>query len=281
MIWRTIGFDKNKKLFENLVRKDRLGHAYLFSGQEMIGKKTFALELANLVTGQSTPDIYLISAAGSESGQTIAIEEIRKIKNDVSLSPSEGRYKFIIIDDANLMTAEAQNALLKVLEEPNPSSILILVTANSEALLPTVISRCEEIRFQPHPKMLLEAHIKNSKLSKNKTDFLIEFADGRLGLMMKVIEEDSFDEIKSSVEELMRLAKIDINERFIAAQKLTDDKNKVLLSKHVLYWILYLRTRLNEPKAHKILKNLLVLHSIIGKPQFNQRLALESFLVSL
>lgn len=79
----------------------------------------------------------------------------------------------------------------------------------------------------------------------------------------------------------MYLIKSDINERLTIAQKLTDEKNKAELPKKVLYWMLYLRMRLNEPKTHKILKNLLVLYEVINKPQFNQRLALENFLVSL
>src|SRR3989344_2267318 len=293
MAWQTIGFDKNKKFFETVIKNGQLGHAYLFIGQEMIGKRTFALELAHfLLRGSaskyleaeplSNTDILFVNSANSESGQTISIEEARKIKNFVSLSPyAAGPYKFIIVDDAHLMTAEAQNALLKVLEEPNPSSIFILVSANSESLLPTIVSRCQEIKFQPHPRELAESILANAKLSKTNHDFLADFANGRIGLIKKIIEEKSFDEVKDSVEEVMHLIKSDINERLTIAQKLTDEKNKAELLKKVLYWMLYLRTRLNEPKTHKILKNLLVLHETISKPQFNQRLALENFLVSL
>lgn len=294
MIWQTAGFDKNKKFFETVIKSGQLSHAYLFTGQEMIGKRTFTLELANkillggptakylVVEPLNNPDILFINSASSESGQTIAIEGVRKIKNFVSLSPyAAGPYKFIIIDDAHLMTVEAQNALLKVLEEPNQSSILILITAYPELLLPTILSRCQEERFTPHPQAVIEIFLADSKLSKAKTDFLIDFANGRLGLIKNIVENKSFDEVKSSVEELMGLIKTDLNERLTVAQKLTDEKNKAKLAKKVLYWTLYLKTRLNEPKAHKILKNLLVLHEIISKPQFNQRLALENFLVSL
>ena len=293
MAWQTIGFDKNKKFFETVIKNGQLGHAYLFIGQEMIGKRTFALELAHfLLRGSaskyleaeplSNTDILFVNSANSESGQTISIEEARKIKNFVSLSPyAAGPYKFIIVDDAHLMTAEAQNALLKVLEEPNPSSIFILVSANSESLLPTIVSRCQEIKFQPHPRELAESILANAKLSKTNRDFLADFANGRIGLIKKIIEEKSFDEVKDSVEEVMHLIKSDINERLTIAQKLTDEKNKAELLKKVLYWMLYLRTRLNEPKTHKILKNLLVLHETISKPQFNQRLALENFLIQI
>ena len=79
----------------------------------------------------------------------------------------------------------------------------------------------------------------------------------------------------------MNLAHVSINERFSEAQKLTDEKKKSDLVDTVLYWILYLRTRMEDSRARKILKNLLVLHESISRPQFNQRLALENFLVRL
>ncbi len=283
MNWQTIGFDKNKKFFESVTESGRLGHAYLFSGQEMIGKKSFALEMAGLITGSANvnQDILLVDPTSSESGRSIMIEEVRKIKNFVSLSPYAGRYKFVIIDDAHLLTVEAQNALLKVLEEPGPSAILILVTANPKSLLPTIISRCQEIKFPPHPKAVMAGVIEHSGLSKINAEFLVDFAAGRIGLIKRIVQDKSFDDVRDSVEELMHLIKADINERLAVAQKLTDEKNKTELPQKILYWTLYLRTRLDEPKSHKILKGLLALHEIISRPQFNQRLALESFLVSL
>ena len=284
--WRTIGFDRIKNFFERAFENSLLSHAYIFSGQEMIGKRTFALELANLVNYTSPdavihPDILFIDSGVSESGQTITIEEIRKVKIFLSLSLYLGSYKFVVINDAHLMTTEAQNALLKVLEEPSPSSILILVTANPNSLLPTIISRCQEIKFLPHPKKIIDEVFKNSNLPKSEIGFLTEFSNGRIGLVKTVVKEKSFDEIKDSVEELMRLVKVDINERLIIAQKLSDDKNKSDLMKKVLYWILYMRMRINEPKARKILDGLVNLHKIIAQPQFNHRLALENFLVQL
>ena len=281
MTWQTLGFDKNKKLFERTMHDGSFGHAYIFSGQAMIGKMTFGLELANLVTKASKPDILVVSPAGSESGQSIAIEEVRKIKSFTSFKPHNAERKFVIIDDADAMTIEAQNALLKILEEPNASSILILITAYPEALLPTVLSRCQEIGFFPHKRALVDAVLTDSKLSKTNREFLAEFANGRIGLAKHIIENDSFAQVEDAIKKIMHLTKADINERLITAQKLADDKNKAELPQLVLYWMLYLRTRLNEPKTHKILKNLLVLREIVNKPQYNQRLALENFLVSL
>lgn len=285
MQWKTIGFEKVKNFFERTVEAGMLAHAYLFSGQEMIGKRTFALELVRLVNHSTeaaiNPDLLFIDSGGSESGQTIIIEEIRRVKNFVSLSSYVGPYKFVVINDAHLMTTEAQNALLKILEEPSPSSILILVTANPTALLPTIISRCQEIKFLPHPKRASDEVLKSSGLPRTKMEFLAEFSNGRIGLVKTIIKEKSFGEIKDAVRELMCLVKADINGRLVIAQKLTDEKNKPDLIKKVLYWILYMQMRINEPRAHKILNGLVGLHKIIAQPQFNHRLALENFLVQL
>lgn len=285
MIWDTNGFLKQKKFFERAVSVGNLGHAYIFAGPEMVGKRTFAIEFPGLInqSGRQTnnPDVLFVNSAGSDSGQTIAIGEVRKIKNFISLSPYAGQYKFVIIDDAHLMTTEAQNALLKVLEEPSASSILILITAHPEALLPTINSRCQEIEFFPHGREAISLVLAKAKLSKVNQEFLAEFANGRIGLIKRIIEEGSFDKVEGAVKKIMQLSKADINERLIAAQKLTDEKNKAELPRLVLYWTLYLRTRLGEPKAQKMLKGLLVLHEIVNKPQYNQRLALENFLICL
>ncbi len=286
MIWRTIGFEKIKRFFESVIQKKILSHAYLFSGQDMIGKKTFAIELGGVINGTAfgdgiNPDLLFIGPASSESGKSITIEEIRKAKDFASFRPNAGPYKFIIIDDANLMTVEAQNALLKILEEPNPSSILILVTANPASLLPTICSRCQEIKFTPHPKKTAEVLLKKINWPRPRSEFLLEFSNGRIGLVKNVIDGQSFDEIKESVEELSGLIQTNINERFMAAQKLSDEKNEAILPKKILYWMLYSRMRLAEPRAYKILKNLLHLQRIVNQPQFNHRLALENFLVQL
>lgn len=283
MPWETIGFEKIKKFFEKSLKESSLNHAYIFSGQEMIGKKTFALELAGLQNNSASinPNLLFIDTNSSESGQSIAIDEIRKIKNFLSLSSHSGGYKFVIIDDANLMTVEAQNSLLKVLEEPSPLSVLILIASNPDSLLPTITSRCQEIRFPIHSKKSSAEFLSESKLPKKQKDFLVEFSNGRVGLIKKITDKGSFAEVENSVNELMKLIKLDLNERFTIAQKLTEDKNKANLPKLVFYWILYMRMRINEPKAHKILKNLLNLYEISNQPQFNQRLALENFMVQL
>ncbi len=278
-MWQIIGFEKNKSFFEKAVTDQSLNHAYLFSGPEMIGKRTFALELAHQL-GENSDIIYL-DPADSESGKTISIAEIRKIKNFMSFSPFASKYKFAIINDAHLMTEEAQNALLKILEEPNSSSLLILITASPSLLLPTVVSRCQEINFLPHSKQIIADILKNSKIPSAGNELLLELTAGKIGLIFDILKNNSFDKLKKSIEQLADLAKADIEERFAFALKISDDKNRLDLEKKILYWILYARTRLEEPKIRRILKELLVLNKTIVKPQYNLRLALENFLIQI
>lgn len=281
MNWQTVGFEKNKSFFEKAVANGSLSHAYLFSGPEMIGKRTFAFELAGLNCGVHELDIIRLDPGSSESGKTISIAEIRRVKNFLVLSPFSSKYKFAIINDAHVLTEEAQNALLKILEEANQSSVLILITSSPEQLLPTVISRCQEIKFSPHQRSAVAAVLNGSRLPAAHQELLVELAAGKIGFAKNILEDNSFDQIKKAIEELSGLAKAGLEEKFTFALKMSDDKNRSVLERMILYWTLYARTRLNEPKVGKILKGLLVLNQVVSQPQYNLRLALENFLLKI
>lgn len=285
MNWQTVGFEKNKLFFEKAITHGHLNHAYLFTGQEMVGKKTFAFELARFINkipnDSVSHSLFYLDPQTSESGLTISIGGIREIKSFLSFSAGAGIYKLIIINDAHCLTDEAQNALLKILEEPSASSIFILISDRPSLLLPTVTSRCQEIKFQPHSQKIITDFLNKLKLNQPKADFLIKFCNGRIGLAKNIVDNNSFDEVKKMVEEFTYLAKADINSRFITAQKMSDDKQKNTLSKKILYWLLYLKSKSYEPKTARVLRNLLILHQKIQQPQLNTRLALEEFLVKL
>jgi DNA polymerase III subunit delta' len=157
-----IGQDTAISVLRRALQHQRIPHAYLFAGYDGVGKKYTAITLAKALnckqltadacdhcsschkieTGNH-PDVRVIEP----DGQTIKIEQIRALQHDVGYKPYEGRRKVYIIDSAEALGVEAANALLKTLEEPSADSILILVTTNQYALLPTVISRCQLIRF--------------------------------------------------------------------------------------------------------------------------------------
>lgn len=284
MPWQTLGFQKNKEFFEKIVQNGEIGHAYLFTGQEMIGKKKFALDLASLINNSNldldnNPNLLTL-----EGEKGVSIDQVRSLKKFLSFKPYSGKYKVAIINDCHLMAHEAANALLKVLEEPSSHSLIILVTSNPKSLLPTIYSRCEEIRFEPHPRSQLLGYLKDLGLNQTQAEFLADFSNGRLGLAYRLKESNSFKEIKIKLEQFNKLLKSNINERFNFAEKALREEEKQNLGETLLYWMFYLRSDLSKNlkiNRAKILRNLLEVNQILSKPQYNHRLAFENFLLSL
>ncbi len=234
--------------------------SYLFAGPEMIGKKTYALELAHEIAGES--DIMVVDSP--------LIDAIREVKQFLSLTPFAGTAKIAIIDHAEKLTEEAQNALLKMLEEPNRSSICMLITSSPDSLLPTILSRCQQFFFPAHGRKVYDEFFENSKLSEHQKNFLYEFSNGSIGLLYDL----DFKKIKAYAEEFTELSKADINQRFTTAQALAVDES--LLQK-ILFWMLYMRTK----KLYRPLRGLLELYTTISQPQFNKQLAIEQFMLEL
>src|SRR3989344_8729970 len=138
MNWNTTGFEKNKKYFINAVKNGNLSHAYLFSGPDGIGKKMFADDIFHLVNQREPdgdPDFKLLAPRLEEDETKIYVEDIRKLKSYLSFKPYYGPYKFVVINDADRLVLEAANAFLKMLEEPAPFSIIILVSSKPKLIL--------------------------------------------------------------------------------------------------------------------------------------------------
>lgn len=144
-MWNTVGHDQQKRVLNQALESGSFSHAYLFSGPSRIGKKTLALEFARKILNESSsnfsPDLLVVE------NQDVRIERMRTLVSELSLKPFSHTHKVAIIDNFETATEEASNSILKTLEEPTPSSILILVTSNKAALLPTIISRCHVMYF--------------------------------------------------------------------------------------------------------------------------------------
>jgi len=200
------------------IKHAHLASAYLFSGPESVGKKIAAKEFAKALNCQSNisdscgecpackkidkahhPDVFMIDAStfidsekstASESN-AVKIGHIRQLQRDISLRPYEGGYKVFIIDDAYNLTAEASNALLKVLEEPPASSIIILISAKPNLLFKTIISRCRTIKFIPLNRAELENILKSGySLDSSMAHFLAYFCEGRIGDALNLKDTD-------------------------------------------------------------------------------------------
>ena len=158
-----IGQERVTRTLQNAIRSNRVVHAYLFAGHRGTGKTTSARILAkalNCVHGptptpcndclncESIGGGYSVDAIEIDAASNRGIEEIREIRDRIRLTPTEGRYKVYIIDEAHMLTTEAANALLKTLEEPPAHAVLVLVTTEPHRLPPTILSRCQRFDFR-------------------------------------------------------------------------------------------------------------------------------------
>jgi DNA polymerase-3 subunit delta' len=172
-LWATVvGQGPAVTLLQRAVAADRVAHAYAFVGPSGVGRRLTALALAQAVlcprracgacaacrrvsAGQH-PDLSVVAPvppAGNPRGTpSLRIEQVREVAHWAALAPLEGARKVFVLDDADRLTAQAAEALLKTLEEPPPRTLLVLVVANVRALPPTVLSRCQIVRFRPLPE---------------------------------------------------------------------------------------------------------------------------------
>lgn len=172
MFENLIGNDNIKKDLSNIIKSGNVSHSYMFIGTSGIGKKEFAKEFAKAILCQedikcnncksciefennNNPDFYYI---GLEEN-SIKIDTIRKMQQKVQELPIVSNKKVYIIDDSEYMTKEAQNCLLKTLEEPPEFVIIILITSNENLILNTVKSRCTKIYFKNIPDELIKKYL--------------------------------------------------------------------------------------------------------------------------
>lgn len=277
-----VGYQKQKKYFQNVISNGLLGHAYLFTGPEMIGKKTFAFELAENILGNNisqNPDFKLIAPNIDDGESKIYIEDIRSLKKFSSFKSYNGGWRVVIFDDAHCLTSEAASAFLKILEEPPMSSLIILISSMPGLILPTILSRCEEVRFVVANEQEINNYLADKKIKSEDKEFLVKLARGRIGLLEKLIKDGSILEARKAIDDLRKLLTSGIFEKMNYAKKVHEAGD---YRPKVDYWLNWVSAHVaTSLKNEKIVKNLLALHQIISQPQYSHRLALENFLLNL
>ena len=188
-----------KKYMINSINKGKINHAYMFEGIEGIGKETFAYDLAKILLEtphlENAPDCIRVKPEGN----SIKISQISNLQSDIVIKPHK-KYKIYIIDKAEKMTLEAQNALLKTLEEPPEYAIIILVTNNKEGLLPTIRSRCEIVKFTPIPFIEIKNYLINQGIEPNRANLLSSFSRGSMKKALELASSNEFYEMKENVQ---------------------------------------------------------------------------------
>lgn len=205
---------------KRITQSQRIGHAYLFVGPEGIGKKTvsdiFVRGLLCKSQGHrpcdlcrsckqfnsgNHPDIYRITR---ENRQSIGVDQIRGMLEGIRLKPYESDRKIYIIEDAHTMTVQAQNALLKTLEEPPGFTTLILLADRSQGLLPTVLSRCQMFRMQRLTKNeVCSVIVKHLALPVDKALLFASLSDGIPGKGLQLAGSKEFNDVRDEVLEFL------------------------------------------------------------------------------
>jgi DNA polymerase-3 subunit delta' len=202
------GHEKKIEALRKALTQKRIGHAYLFSGIAAVGKKTLALEFAKALNCEkedtlhdscgecsscrkiqrgSHPDIFSVKA----DGQFIRIDAIREIQEQMKCKPLEAKQRVFIIDEADKMNDQAANALLKILEEPSLSNILILITSRPYSMPPTIISRCQQIRFNPlRFDTVAKFLIDRMEMDSQNALLLASLSGGSVGRAMELNNDD-------------------------------------------------------------------------------------------
>lgn len=220
-----IGNIEIKKYLEKSIKQNNILHSYLFLGTSGIGKLLIAKEFAKNIlcmdkkedtctcksctcfNGRNHPDFYLIN----ESGENIKIDVIRNLTEKVIEKPIISNKKVYIINDCDKMTKEAQNCLLKTLEEPPEFAIIILISSNENIILNTIKSRCMSIKFKNiEDNELLNYAINNLGYNSISSNLLKSF-DGSVGKAIKLKDnKQRYDDIENLISNLMQKDLIDI-----------------------------------------------------------------------
>ena len=244
------GHQKTLELLNRMVKTKRLAHAYVFSGLEGIGKRLTALALAkNLLCSSgnekscghcsaciqvdrgSHPDLFIIEPEKN----AITIDGIRSLKRELSRKSFAGGYKACIINGADKMNVHAGNALLKTLEEPTPETVIILITGQPYRLLPTILSRCQHIRFQPLSLFdTSELVMAETGVGKDDAILMASLTGGSPGKALTFKVEYLKVLRDSWVRQSRFFTKVDKEKFFIGEEKFLSDKENIDLKLNLL-----------------------------------------------
>lgn len=220
-----IGHQQIIEHLQNAISMHKVSHAYIFNGPDRSGKMlladSFAMALqceqqgtegcmtchsCKQVLSGNQPDIIYLH---HEKPNTISVDDIRRqINNDIDIKPYSSPYKIYIINEAEKMSQQAQNALLKTIEEPPAYAIILLLTSNADSFLPTILSRCITLDIKPVPDSDIRAFLMEKyQVPDYKADMCTAFAQGTVGKAIQLASSEDFGEIKNAAVQLLKRAK--------------------------------------------------------------------------
>lgn len=204
-----LGHDKLEKTFTRLVETRSLFHGYIFFGEKSVGKATFARNLANFLefgkfgdsAGVLTETLFITSGTESES---VGIDDIRDLKHFLYSKPVNSVKRVAIVDGADQLTNQAQNAILKIAEEPPETGLIILILENPDSLLPTLQSRFQKIYFGRATSPEIKNHLtKTLKLGDKEASRIVGLSFGRTGRAISMATSDDWKAINKEAERFL------------------------------------------------------------------------------
>ena len=233
----VVGHKDILKYISSAVENNRVSHAYILNGERGSGKRMLANLFATTLlceSGNSEPCEKCHSCRQAESGNhpdiirvthekpnSISVDDIRtQVNNTVDIKPYQGPYKVYIIPQADMMTPQAQNAILKTIEEPPSYAVFLLLTENAETLLPTINSRCVMLKLRNIKDTLIKKYLmENLEIPDYKADVCVAFAQGNMGRAIMLANSDHFNEIREEAVQLLKhISEMELNE-IVAAVK--------------------------------------------------------------
>ncbi len=239
-----VGQEQIKEHLQNAVRMNKVSHAYIINGERSSGKefiaKTFAMALqcenrqdtepcqecrsCKQALSANQPDIIFIT---HEKPGTIGVDDIRsQINGDIAIKPYSSPRKIYIMNEGEKMTIQAQNALLKTLEEPPEYAVILILTTNVDSLLPTILSRCVVLNMKPAADAQIKKFLmEQMQIPDYKADICTAFARGNLGKAKMLAGSEEFDKVKEEAITLLKyINEMEISEIVAAIKKINEYK---------------------------------------------------------
>lgn len=217
----VIGHEQIIEHMKTAIQRERVSHAYILNGENGSGKKMLADIFAATLQCEehgvnpcghcksclqadtsNHPDIIKVT----HEKASISVEDIRvQVNADIAIKPYSSRYKIYIIDEADKMTEQAQNALLKTIEEPPAYAIIMLLVTNKNKLLSTILSRCVTLNLKPvSTELIIEYLMREYQVPDYNANISARFSQGNLGKAIRYSTSEEFNESKDKVLHLLK-----------------------------------------------------------------------------